>query len=180
MSAELKIARLILLVLGTWAMIVYFSSCRTKSQLNKSDYNSESVVEKLTERETLEPFVVPGDSSGFVALLKCDSLNNILIAELKEYKTKGIASDLTIQNGRIIYHSKRPDQTAYSINRYITRMVEKKLVHKITITKTVYKPPDIIIKKGFYYYLGLIVCWLFIVCIVVYIVSKFSNLKLFK
>ncbi len=57
----------------------------------------ERVVERLV------PIEMPGDSSAIQALFECDSLNNVIMKELTEEKTKRVESKVSFSDGLLSY-----------------------------------------------------------------------------
>ena len=69
------------------------------------------VKEKVVER--LVPYALPEDSTRLVALLECDSLNQVIIKELSEVKSGKIQSGLSLTGGIFDYSTYHPPDTVY-------------------------------------------------------------------
>lgn len=67
--------------------------------------------EKIVER--LVPVAVPADSTAIFALFECDSLNNVIMKQLAEHKSKGVESDFSFNDGRFNYNAKTKPDTVY-------------------------------------------------------------------
>ncbi len=67
--------------------------------------------EKIVER--LVPYQVPADSAQFYALLECDSLNNVILKEFSEYKSKGMDSQFALNHNKLSYIIHRQTDTVY-------------------------------------------------------------------
>ncbi|MDD4217455.1 MAG: hypothetical protein PHZ24_08995 [Bacteroidales bacterium] len=91
----MKYTNYILFAFG-FLLLLTIVGCRTQQPTIITE-----VQEKIVER--LVPYALPSDSSEMQLRITCDSLNNVLISELSEYKTKGINSKLTVNNDRLVY-----------------------------------------------------------------------------
>ncbi|MFV0378353.1 MAG: hypothetical protein ACK5JD_13750 [Mangrovibacterium sp.] len=67
--------------------------------------------ERIVER--LVPVQVPADSASVQALFECDSLNQVIMLELNEAKSKGVQSGTSFQNGNFKYTLKTVHDTVY-------------------------------------------------------------------
>lgn len=68
-------------------------------------------IDRIVER--LVPYTVPADSAAIIARLACDSLNNVYVREINELKSKGIETDLKLNDNTLIYVVKKPPDTVY-------------------------------------------------------------------
>lgn len=87
-----------LIAWGTLFLII-LSGCKTAQVPVKEvpvQYK-ERVVERLV------PVELPQDSSSVLALFECDSLNNVIMKELNEVKTKRIQTAYTYRDGALSY-----------------------------------------------------------------------------
>lgn len=87
---------------------VLLISCKTKQHLIQ-------VPIKHFERKvtTLVPFFVPGDSVSLSALFECDSLNNVLLRDLAERKSKNMHTYFDFKNGKLNYNAKTQPDTVF-------------------------------------------------------------------
>lgn len=71
----------------------------------------------ITESEQinnrLEAVALPADSATLIALFECDSLNNVILRQLSDEKTKGWQSFFSFYNGLLKYNLKQPPDTVY-------------------------------------------------------------------
>lgn len=67
----------------------------------------ERVIERLV------PVQVPADSASVQALFECDSLNQVIMLELNEAKSRGVQSGASFQNGNFKYTLKTVHDTVY-------------------------------------------------------------------
>jgi len=67
--------------------------------------------EKIVER--LIPIKINADSLKMRAFFECDSLNQVVMKNLSEHKSKGIESDLFFDKGRLDYDVKTNHDTIY-------------------------------------------------------------------
>lgn len=86
----------------------FFASCKSPQPVTQVPIKT---LEKAVER--LVPVPMPADSTFFYALLECDSMNNVVLKQLKEQKSKGIESDFTFNDGRLDYNAKVKPDTVY-------------------------------------------------------------------
>lgn len=91
-----------------FSILVMFS-CKTAKQsvIEVPVQYKERIVERLV------PVTVPADSSSVKALFECDSLNNVVMRELNESKTKGVESKVSFTNGWLNYHTVTIHDTVY-------------------------------------------------------------------
>lgn len=83
-------------------------SCGSKQQFVVPPAEIKEVI-----IERMVPYEVPADSTKFYALLECDSLNNVILKEFSEYKSKSIASDLLFSLNRLYYNTYRLPDIGY-------------------------------------------------------------------
>ena len=86
-------------------------------------HDSASVVERLI------PVTIPADSAWLYALMECDSLNNIVIKQLSESKTKNTQTSYTLtQTGKqalLNYTAQTRPDTVYLKEKTISTYKEK-------------------------------------------------------
>lgn len=86
-------------------------------------HDSASVVERLI------PVTIPADSAWLYALMECDSLNNIVIKQLSESKTKNMQTSYTLtQTGKqalLNYTAQTRPDTVYLKEKTISTYKEK-------------------------------------------------------
>jgi len=83
--------------------------CKTQKQIIQEvpiQYK-ERIVERLV------PVKVADDSLSMKALFECDSLNNVVMKQLTEAKSKGVASNFDFINGMLNYHVVALHDTVY-------------------------------------------------------------------
>lgn len=70
---------------------------------------------KTLERKvtTLVPVAVPGDSTLLRAVFECDSLNNVILKQLDERKSKNMQSGFLFTNGKLNYKAETKPDTVY-------------------------------------------------------------------
>jgi hypothetical protein len=73
-----------------WVFCVLLISCKTFAPA-EIPVRTETVI-----RERLVAVEVPADSATVLALLECDSLNNVRLVELNELKSKRVESDFNM------------------------------------------------------------------------------------
>jgi len=83
-------------------------SCKTKQAavIPPAEFK-EKVVERLV------PYRVPADSAQFYALLACDSLNNVILKEFSEFKSKGMESSFSLIQNKLSYGVHNRIDTVY-------------------------------------------------------------------
>lgn len=74
--------------------------------------------EKIVER--LVPVKINGDSLKMRAFFECDSLNQVVIKNLSEQKSKGVESNLSFDKGQLNYDAKTVHDTVYVKGKEIT------------------------------------------------------------
>lgn len=75
-------------------------SCKTQKQpvTQVPIHYKERIVERLV------PVRVADDSLSMLALFECDSLNQVVLKQLREEKSKGVKSQFDFSNGLLNYH----------------------------------------------------------------------------
>jgi hypothetical protein len=68
---------------------------------------------KIRVTEHLEPVQLPGDSVNIAALFECNELNQVILKELKEAKSKRVQSDFTFNSGQLKYSATTKPDTVY-------------------------------------------------------------------
>lgn len=69
----------------------------------KSHKTQVRTVEKRTT--TLVPYALPADSSYIEAYFECDSLNNVILRELDEAKTRKVSTQYKYSDGLLKYYT---------------------------------------------------------------------------
>ena len=89
-----------------FCMVIF--SCKTKQPavVPPAEYK-EKIVERMVT------YQVPADSTQLYALLACDSLNNVILKEYSEYKSKGIESQFSLSQNRLSYNTYKQSDTVY-------------------------------------------------------------------
>jgi len=113
--------------------ISLLTACKTPIQTSSVKTNDSTYVEKLVHDTTR----IPADSSWFYAWLKCDSLGNVFIASLSDHKTEGIKTDVTFNNGKLIYKTEKASKEI--VTTAINKETKVKKQDKETITITLIK-----------------------------------------
>ena len=114
-------------------LISLLTACKTPVQTSSVKTNDSTYVEKLVHDTTR----IPADSSWFYAWLKCDSLGNVFIASLSDHKTEGIKTDVTFNNGKLIYTTEKASKEI--VTTAINKETKVKKQEKETITITLIK-----------------------------------------
>ena len=114
-------------------LLCLLASCKTPVQTSLVKTNDSTYVEKLVHDTTR----IPADSSWFYAWLKCDSLGNVFIASLSDHKTEGIKTDVTFNNGKLIYTTEKASKEI--VTTAINKETKVKKQEKETITITLIK-----------------------------------------
>lgn len=97
---------------------------------------TEKEIVRIVEKETLVPFANPADSLTLTALLECDSMSNILIRELDEYKSDRFSTRLSVNKGQIEYRIKKSNDTVYVPVKEKQEMSSTdKHIHEVIIEK---------------------------------------------
>ena len=110
--------------------ISLLTACKTPVQTSSVKTNDSTYVEKLVHDTTR----IPADSSWFYAWLKCDSLGNVFIASLSDHKTEGIKTDVTFNNGKLIYKTEKASKEIVTTAINKETKVKKQDKESITIT----------------------------------------------
>ena len=110
--------------------ISLLTACKTPVQTSSVKISDSTYVEKLVHDTTR----IPADSSWFYAWLKCDSLGNVFIASLSDHKTEGIKTDVTFNNGKLIYKTEKASKEIVTTAINKETKVKKQDKESITIT----------------------------------------------
>lgn len=94
------------------AMLALMFSCSRKSvpQL-------PPVVNNTTVQDKLTPMALAPDSSYVQMLLACDSLNQVYLKEITEYKGKRVETSISLKNNELQYKTKFIRDTIYLPSR---------------------------------------------------------------
>lgn len=108
-----------LLIITLFTLMLF--SCKTTQQ------PAVAVPVEYKERivERLVPVELPSDSANIQALFECNGLNQVIMKELTEIKSKRIQSLYTFNGGKLKYSAKTAFDTVYVKGRdtYTTRNV---------------------------------------------------------
>lgn len=90
---------------------------------------------KTVERKvtTLVPYAVPGDSATLTALFECDSMNSVILRDLREEKSKNVQSKIDFENGVLNYNAKTGLDTIYLPSDTIYIEKEVPMVVKVPV-----------------------------------------------
>jgi len=90
-------------------MLFAFASCKTAQQpvVTVPIEYKERIVEKLV------PVELPADSADILALFECNNLNQVILKELSEVKSKRIKSLFSFNNSLLKYNFKTALDTVY-------------------------------------------------------------------
>ena len=83
-------------------------SCKAKRPIIQVPV--KTVERKVT---TLVPIAVPGDSALLRAVFECDSLNRVLLKDIKEAKGNKVWSEIYFKDGKLNYKAKFNPDTVY-------------------------------------------------------------------
>lgn len=89
-------------------LVLIVSSCKAPQPVSQVP-----IVEREKIVERLVPVTLPADSTALFALFECDSLNNVIMKQLAEHKSKGVESDFSFSDGRFDYNAKTKPDTVY-------------------------------------------------------------------
>ena len=97
-------------------MLFAFASCKTTQQpvITVPIEYKERIVERLV------PVELPADSADIRALFECNNLNQVILKELAEAKSKRIKSLFSFNNGLLKYDFKTSLDTVYVPGKEIT------------------------------------------------------------
>lgn len=128
---------------------------------------------KTVERKvtTLVPVYIPGDSAIVSAYFECDSLNNVLLKEISEQKSKNIATKFNFSNGELNYSAETKPDTVYISSD--TVYIEKEIPLEIEIPLVEYRQTKF---QNTFYIIGLIATAIFIV----FIITEIKNINFLK
>jgi len=84
--------------------------CRTGKPPGTS-ISSAEIRERVVEK--LVPYRLPADSAQFYALLACDSLNNVILQEVSEWKGKNMQSEFSLKENALLYRVVEKSDTIY-------------------------------------------------------------------
>lgn len=158
------------------SLIALFSSCITQKRINKicgmcpkdSVIINDTIYKDSIVKHT-EEITVPSDSSLLIGLLACDSLNNVYIKELSEYKGQHISTILSLKNNILYLKAKLDGYTFYKTwfenHRYI-KISNRKILTKTVEVNKLTKFQKIFIKTGQ-------IAWILILIAVGYYVFRF-------
>ncbi|MFZ4400607.1 MAG: hypothetical protein ACOYO1_11275 [Bacteroidales bacterium] len=130
----------------------------------------DTVIQKndsLVYIETLrfDTITTPADSSWLKAYFKCDSLGNVYIAQMKDFKTNELNTQFNFENGILNYSTNRDEKKTLHpcVDRYINRRINTTL----TVTKTIIKMS--MFQKIFF--------WLGLISIVVFVIGAYLKFR---
>lgn len=113
-------------------LLIVFVGCKTLKTIQEIPVRTVTTV-----TEKLIPVKVPADSTLLIALLECDSTNNVTLKELKEEKTKGVKSDLSFNNGKLNYQAHTKGKDTVFVDK--TETVEKEVPVYRDVVKIEYR-----------------------------------------
>lgn len=127
-------------------LVVFFAGCKVKTPIVQ-------VPIKTIERRvsTLVPIFVGNDSASISALLECDSLNNVILKDLAEAKSKNMKSDFSFEDGRLNYNAKTERDTVYIPSD--TVFFDKEIPVTVEVVKKEYRMNKV---QTVFFYIGLI------------------------
>lgn len=146
--------------------ILVLVGCKSQSHLIQ-------VPVKTVERRvtTLVPFQIHGDSATLQAYFECDSLNNVLMKEINEGKSKNISTEHSFKNGSLNYKAKTQPDTMWLTSDTI--YTEKQVPFEVEV-------PVVEVKmSGFqrlFFIIGLVATGI----ILAFIVLKINKLNILK
>jgi len=97
-------------------MAILIFGCKTQAPL----INDVPIQYKERIVERMVPYKVNDDSLNMKALFECDSLNNVVMKQLTEAKSKGVASNFDFNAGLLNYHVVTVHDTIYIPGKEIT------------------------------------------------------------
>lgn len=119
------VLRFVMLASLLGAVLIAANSCKPKQQLTTTTETLSVQKDKLT------PVAVPGEKATLRARFECDSLNNVLLKNFNELKSKNMNSSFSFANGELDYTAQTEPDTVfipstdywYYINRHINTTV---------------------------------------------------------
>lgn len=120
---------------------------------------------------TYIPVRIPGDSASFRAYFECDSLNNVLLKEISEQKSKNISTEYNFKDGLLDYNAEtHPDTVWLPID---TVYLEQEVPIEVEVPVVEIRMSKF---QRFFFILGLIAAG----TIIVWITIKIKKLNFFK
>jgi len=92
------------------AIILMMLACKTAQVLPPKPVTLQT-KERVAAR--LVPIISPADSAYIAALFECDSSKQVVLRQLAETKSKGVASDYSLKDGVFKYRIKAVHDTIY-------------------------------------------------------------------
>ena len=91
-------------------ILIAFTGCRTKEPIVHVPVQTKIII-----KERLVPVAIAADSTTLTALFECDSLNQVQLKEIQEFKTKEIQSkfNFNAKSGAFLYNTNRVLDTVY-------------------------------------------------------------------
>ena len=98
--------------LKTISAIIIIASLSTGCNLARriAEVPVQTIVEVI---ETLVPIILPPDSTAIVALLECDSLNQVIIRQLSESKSSKVSTSVALVDNTFSYSATIAKDTVY-------------------------------------------------------------------
>ncbi|MFZ4414653.1 MAG: hypothetical protein ACOYOV_16335 [Bacteroidales bacterium] len=144
-------------------ILIVFSllSCKTQKQITSEKSDSTVYIETLR----FDTVTTPADSSWLKAYFKCDSLGNVYIAQMKDFKTNELNTQFNFENGILNYSTNRNEKKTLHpcVDRYINRRINTTL----TVTKTIIKMS--MFQKIFF--------WMGLISIVAFIIGAYLKFR---
>ena len=102
---NIMIKQFIILLFGLFIL----ASCKTAQQpvISVPINYKERIVERLVPVES------PADSTNVLALFECNNLNQVILKQLNEVKSKNMQSQFSFEKGQLKYNAKTDRDTDY-------------------------------------------------------------------
>lgn len=118
------------------SVCLLFAGCRAKRPAVSAS-SVERQTDSYYEKDVLTPYVVKPDSASILALLACDSLNQVYLKEISTKATPGTTANVLLKNNRLNVAYKTKHDTIRVPSKIIRRTVKSVQTVTVTITKTV-------------------------------------------
>lgn len=164
-----KLITIFCFAFGFSSILWLATGCRNQQPVVVIEYQ-ERIVERVV------PIELPADSSELRLLLECDSLNNVLISEVSELKTKRITSEFTLSSNQLVYKTKTIRDTVFvpvvdTFQQYIE--IQKPAKAQKDEIKKLSKLQNLVIWIGRFYLLSIIAGF------VVFLIITYRKIKKF-
>ena len=160
-----------LFIFCLYSLLFALPSCKPVEKITTTTENLSIQKDKLT------PVAVPGEKTNLRARFECDSLNNVLLKNFNELKSKNMNSFFSFANGELDYTAQTQPDTVFIPSTDYWYYVNQRINTTYTITK---KVPIEVPVYGFLWWTGLLF-WIAITAFAGFkLVTKTPIVSLFK